>query len=166
MIAPLRWLLARWVKPEVRPESVLGTIGAQRAAPVCYLLERRSSTDVAVLENLCARQGLPTPSGRLVGRGKEMVRAAIPLLQARGFFDLRFFGRTASGRSVRVKVTGDRDPGYGSTAKMLGEAAMCLAFDVPRDTVAGGFWTPATIFGDRLVARLEAHAGLRFERQQ
>ncbi len=85
--------------------------------------------------------------------------------QARGFFDLRFFGRTASGRSVRVKVTGDRDPGYGSTAKMLGEAAMCLAFDVPRDTVAGGFWTPATIFGDRLVARLEAHAGLRFERQ-
>ena len=30
MIAPLRWLLARWVKPEVRPESVLGTIGAQR----------------------------------------------------------------------------------------------------------------------------------------
>lgn len=89
-----------------------------------------------------------------------------PEAQARGFFDLRFFGRTASGRSVRVKVTGDRDPGYGSTAKMLGEAAMCLAFDVPRDTVAGGFWTPATIFGDRLVARLEAHAGLRFERQQ
>ena len=88
-----------------------------------------------------------------------------PEAQARGFFDLRFFGRTASGRSVRVKVTGDRDPGYGSTAKMLGEAAMCLAFDVPRDTVAGGFWTPATIFGDRLVARLEAHAGLRFERQ-
>jgi short subunit dehydrogenase-like uncharacterized protein len=89
-----------------------------------------------------------------------------PEAQARGFFDLRFFGRTASGRQVRVKVTGDRDPGYGSTAKMLGEAAMCLAFDVPRDTVAGGFWTPATIFGDRLVARLEAHAGLRFERQQ
>jgi short subunit dehydrogenase-like uncharacterized protein len=89
-----------------------------------------------------------------------------PEAQARGFFDLRFFGRTASGCSVRVKVTGDRDPGYGSTAKMLGEAAMCLAFDVPRDTVAGGFWTPATIFGDRLVARLEAHAGLRFERQQ
>ena len=89
-----------------------------------------------------------------------------PEAQARGFFDLRFFGRTASGRQVRVKVTGDRDPGYGSTAKMLGEAAMCLAFDVPRDTVAGGFWTPATIFGDRLVARRAAHAGLRFERQQ
>jgi short subunit dehydrogenase-like uncharacterized protein len=89
-----------------------------------------------------------------------------PDAQARGFFDLRFFGRSASGRAVRVKVTGDRDPGYGSTAKMLGEAAMCLALDVPRGAVAGGFWTPATIFGDLLVARLEAHAGLRFERQQ
>ena len=73
--------------------------------------------------------------------------------------------RTAGGRQVRVKVTGDRDPGYGSTAKMLGEAAMCLAFDVPRETVGGGFWTPATILGDRLLTRLEAHAGLRFERQ-
>lgn len=89
-----------------------------------------------------------------------------PEAQLKGFFDLRFFGRTASGRAVRVKVTGDRDPGYGSTAKMLGEAAMCLAFDVPRETVGGGFWTPATILGDRLVTRLEAHAGLRFERQQ
>lgn len=89
-----------------------------------------------------------------------------PAAQARGFFDLRFFGRTAGGRQVRVKVTGDRDPGYGSTAKMLGEAAMCLAFDVPRETVGGGFWTPATILGDRLLTRLEAHAGLRFERQE
>jgi len=89
-----------------------------------------------------------------------------PEAQLKGFFDLRFFGRTASGRAVRVKVTGDRDPGYGSTAKMLGEAAMSLAFDVPRETVGGGFWTPATILGDRLVTRLEAHAGLRFERQE
>ena len=111
MIAPLRWLLARWVKPEVRPESVLGTIGAQRAAPVCYLLERRSSTDVAVLENLCARQGLPTPSGRLVGRGKEMVRAAIPLLQARGFFDARI-ERRAPAELVRLIEVVRADPSF------------------------------------------------------
>ncbi|MFM8518536.1 MAG: saccharopine dehydrogenase family protein, partial [Nevskiaceae bacterium] len=89
-----------------------------------------------------------------------------PEAQLKGCFDLRFFGRTASGCAVRVKVTGDRDPGYGSTATMLGEAAMSLAFDVPRESVGGGFWTPATILGDRLVTRLEAHAGLRFERQE
>ena len=46
---------------------------------------------------------------------------------------------------------------------MLGEAAACLACDVPQGPVPGGFWTPATILGARLIARLTAHAGLRFE---
>jgi len=86
-----------------------------------------------------------------------------PEAQASGFFDLRFHGETADGRSLRAKVTGDRDPGYGSTAKMLGQAAACLAQDVGKDDKPGGFWTPATIFGDRLVERLEADAGLTFE---
>ena len=59
-------------------------------------------------------------------------------------------------------MTGDRDPGYGSTAKMLGEAAACLAQDLD-DSLPGGFWTPATAMGDALRERLQAHAGLRFE---
>ena len=46
---------------------------------------------------------------------------------------------------------------------MLGQAAACLAQDVGKDDKPGGFWTPATIFGDRLVERLEADAGLTFE---
>ncbi len=83
--------------------------------------------------------------------------------QDKGFFDLRFHGRTADGRSLRTKVTGDRDPGYGSTGKMLGEAAACLALDVAREPRPGGFWTPATILGDRLIERLTANAGLAFE---
>jgi short subunit dehydrogenase-like uncharacterized protein len=86
-----------------------------------------------------------------------------PEAQRRGFFDLRFLGRTDDGRTLRVKVTGDRDPGYGSTAKMLGESAACLALDMPSATLAGGFWTPATAFGERLVSRLQARAGLTFE---
>ena len=60
-----------------------------------------------------------------------------------------------------MKVTGDRDPGYGSTGKMMGEAAACLALDV--GDKPGGFWTPATIFGDRLIERLTQHAGLTFD---
>jgi short subunit dehydrogenase-like uncharacterized protein len=83
--------------------------------------------------------------------------------QRKGFFDLRFFGRTDEGRSLRVKVTGDRDPGYGSTAKMLGQAGACLAQDFAGSGRKGGFWTPATMFGDRLIERLVAHAGLTFE---
>jgi short subunit dehydrogenase-like uncharacterized protein len=83
--------------------------------------------------------------------------------QRKGFFDLRFLGRTADGRTLRAKVTGDRDPGYGSTAKMLGQAGACLALDFAESGRPGGFWTPATMFGDRLVERLTAHAGLAFE---
>lgn len=86
-----------------------------------------------------------------------------PAAQESGFYDFRFIGTTADGRSLRTKVTGDRDPGYGSTAKMLGEAAVCLAQDLPRERKAGGFWTPATAFGGQLIDRLQAHAGLRFE---
>ena len=86
-----------------------------------------------------------------------------PEQQQSGGYDLRFFGRTDDGRSLRVKVTGDRDPGYGSTAKMLGQAAACLALDVSSTDRPGGFWTPATIFGDRLVKRLTAHSGVTFE---
>jgi short subunit dehydrogenase-like uncharacterized protein len=83
--------------------------------------------------------------------------------QQNGFFDIRLFGRTAAGESLTVKVTGDRDPGYGSTAKMLGEAVACLAFDVPKEALPGGFWTPATALGDALVERLREHAGLGFD---
>jgi len=79
--------------------------------------------------------------------------------QKKGFFDLRFLGATADGRALQIKVTGDSDPGYGSTAKMIAEAAATLALDCK---VAGGFWTPSTALGEALHARLEKHAGLRF----
>jgi short subunit dehydrogenase-like uncharacterized protein len=86
-----------------------------------------------------------------------------PEQQEKGFYDIRFFGRTAGGQLIRAKVTGDRDPGYGSTAKILGEAAACLAMDVPKSEKPGGFWTPATILGEKLIKRLTAHSGLTFE---
>lgn len=85
-----------------------------------------------------------------------------PEAQENGSFEYRFFGTTADGRTIRTQVTGDRDPGYGGTARMLTEAATVLA-DLDPTEVPGGFWTPATAFGDRLVEQLEAHAGIRFE---
>jgi len=104
--------------------------------------------------NLLERYVVPKP-----GEGPS------PKDQETGFYDFRFIGRTAGGDSIRAKVTGDRDPGYGSTAKMLGEAIACLAFDVSKEEVPGGFWTPATALGDKLIERLRAHAGLTFELQ-
>lgn len=85
-----------------------------------------------------------------------------PEAQEKGFFDLRFHGVTRDHRRLQVRVTGDRDPGYGSTGKMLGEAAVCLALDVSRDTTPGGFWTPSTAMGEALLTRLATHAGLAF----
>lgn len=84
-----------------------------------------------------------------------------PKEQLEGGFDLVFQGTTPAGHALSCRVTGDRDPGYGSTAKMLSQAAACLALDIT-DDVPGGFWTPATVMGDRLIERLQAHAGLTF----
>jgi len=81
----------------------------------------------------------------------------------RGFFKLRFFGETADGKTLCVRVTGDRDPGYGSTSKMLGEAAVCLATQCSKGAVEGGFWTPSTALGEALHQRLVEKAGLTFE---
>jgi len=81
--------------------------------------------------------------------------------QENGFFSLRFFGETETGDKVVTSVTGDQEPGYGSTAKMLGEATLALV-DLPRTDCDGGFWTPSTAFGNALVERLENHAGLQF----
>jgi short subunit dehydrogenase-like uncharacterized protein len=89
-----------------------------------------------------------------------------PEAQLEGRFDLRFVGRTAKGETLRTKVTGDRDPGYGSTAKMLGQAAASIALDHhaggKKSGKPGGFWTPATMFDQRLIDRLVRHAGLTF----
>jgi short subunit dehydrogenase-like uncharacterized protein len=80
----------------------------------------------------------------------------------RGYFDIRLFGEHPDdrGKGLRARVTGDRDPGYGSTSRMLGEAAVCLAQD--ELDVAGGFWTPASALGRALLGRLETSAGLAF----
>ncbi|HMY28282.1 MAG TPA: saccharopine dehydrogenase NADP-binding domain-containing protein [Agitococcus sp.] len=85
-----------------------------------------------------------------------------PKQQEQGFYDIRLIGLTDNGQRLTAKVTGDRDPGYGSTAKMLGEAAVCLATDISKNDKIGGFWTPSTALGQRLIDRLQAKAGLTF----
>jgi short subunit dehydrogenase-like uncharacterized protein len=69
-------------------------------------------------------------------------------------------GLTPDGRQVRVSVKGDRDPGYGSTSKMISECALCLLRDTPE--LAGGIWTPGAAMGEHLIKRLVEHAGLTF----
>lgn len=86
-----------------------------------------------------------------------------PEEQENGFYDLRFWGETASGKTMMTKVTGDRDPGYGSTAKILSQAGICLAKDLSESEKMGAFWTPASLFGETLITRLTQYAGLTFK---
>jgi short subunit dehydrogenase-like uncharacterized protein len=82
--------------------------------------------------------------------------------QIDGYYTIQHYGKTATGEKLAIEVHGDQDPGYGSTAKMLTQAAVTLAQDLP-ESQSGGFWTPATIMGETLMPRLEKHAGIRFK---
>ena len=70
-----------------------------------------------------------------------------------------FVGTATNGDMLAISVKGDKDPGYGSTSKMISESALCLCKDV---NLQGGFFTPAAAFGDKLISRLEEKAGLTF----
>ena len=80
----------------------------------------------------------------------------------KGYFKIEFSGKASenAAKKLNVTVTGDRDPGYGATSKMLAESAVCLAKDSL--DVAGGIWTPSTAMGERLLNRLENNAGMSF----
>ena len=77
-----------------------------------------------------------------------------------GHYDILFVGEMGGGERIDAVVTGDKDPGYGSTSKMIAEAALCLVEDVP--DAKGGIWTPGAIMGAPLRKRLIKRAGLTF----
>lgn len=75
-----------------------------------------------------------------------------------GFYDVLFIGEYPDGTQVRASVQGDKDPGYGSTSKMIAESALTL---LETDT-PGGVVTPGAIIAAPLLERLVKHAGLTF----
>ena len=78
-----------------------------------------------------------------------------------GFYEVLFAGSNGDGKTVSVSVRGDKDPGYGSTSKMIAESAVCLLLN--RDTELRGILTPASALGSLLIDRLQQHAGLTFQ---
>ena len=83
-----------------------------------------------------------------------------PSLEEReaGHYDLLFAALMPDGGRADAVVTGYRDPGYGSTSKMIAETALCLLEGDKR----GGVWTPAALLGTTLRDRLQAKVGLTF----
>ncbi len=61
----------------------------------------------------------------------------------------------------KISVSGDMDPGYGSTSKMIAESAICLVKDMV--DLEGGIYTPAASMGKKLIKRLQDNAGLTFK---
>ncbi len=80
-----------------------------------------------------------------------------------GYYDILFLGETARGEKIRTHCKGDKDPGYGSTSKMIAESAFCLVREAK--DAKGGIWTPAALMAAPLLKRLQAHAGLSFGRE-
>lgn len=144
-----------WGRDFVYDERTLcgdGAAGARRARA----LARNSRIQTTLLgfapaRGLLRRFVLPRPGQGPSARAREA-----------GRFELLFGGETADGRTLQARVQGDRDPGYGSTSKMIAEAALCLLEEVGPDRAAGGVWTPGAAMGLALVRRLQARAGLQF----
>ncbi len=77
-----------------------------------------------------------------------------------GNYDVLFFADFDEG-SIEARVTGDMDPGYGSTSKMIAESALCMIQDC--EDLSGGMYTPAPAMGEKLIKRLTKNAGLTFD---
>ena len=108
----------------------------------------------AIAKAVAADKSLGAEGGPQPGEGPSRAE------REAGFYDVLFLGQDAAGHTVRVGVKGDRDPGYGSTSKMIAEAAVCLLQDAT--ATGGGIWTPASAMGAALITRLQDKAGMQF----
>jgi len=157
--------LGAWVAP-----FVMAAINTRNVHRSNFLLGHPYGTDFVYDEMIVAGQGakgeaianaiaadksLGAEGGPQPGEGPSREE------REAGFYDLLFIGENAAGQTLRVCVKGERDPGYGSTSRMIGEAAVCLLHDAA-DT-PGGIWTPAAAMGERLISRLAQKAGLHFD---
>lgn len=144
-----------WGTDFVYSEAMLtgdGAKGEQRAKKMARAAKVQNILlAFAPTRALLRRFALPKP-----GEGPN------PEQRLKGRYELLFFGATADGRKLTARVTGDRDPGYGSTSKMIAEAALCLVRDIDRNATPGGVWTAGAAMGMPLIERLRERAGLTF----
>jgi short subunit dehydrogenase-like uncharacterized protein len=132
-----------------------GRLGEQRAKALARTARVQDALlGFAPTRALLRRFALPQPGQGPSRRQRET-----------GRYEVLFSGETASGQALAAVVAGDRDPGYGSTSKLIAETALCLVNDVDRTMAPGGVWTPGAAMGMALARRLQARAGLSFTLQ-
>jgi short subunit dehydrogenase-like uncharacterized protein len=108
----------------------------------------------AIANHVAADKSLGGEGGPKPGEGPSFEE------RETGFYDVLFLGEDAQGNKINVSVKGDKDPGYGSTSKMITECAVCLL--TQSKETSGGIWTPAPALGKDIITRLQANAGLTF----
>ncbi len=153
-----------WVAP-----FVMAAINTRNVHRSNFLLQHRWGTDFvydemlvtgpgakgqAIAEAVAADRSLASDDGPKPGEGPSRAE------REAGFYDVLFLGTGTGGQTLKVGVLGDRDPGYGSTSKMITESAICLLQDAA--STPGGIWTPAAAMGQQLISRLQQFAGLTF----
>jgi short subunit dehydrogenase-like uncharacterized protein len=111
--------------------------------------EGKQIADAMISANPMGGDNVPQPGE---GPSKES--------REQGNYDVLFFADLGE-ESIEARVTGDMDPGYGSTSKMITESAICLIQDC--SDLPGGIYTPAPAMGDKLIHRLVKKAGLTFD---
>ena len=156
--------LDSWVAP-----FIMATINTKNVHRTNYLLGFPYGEDFKYDEMIV------TSPGDIGKQAAEMIAKANPLSgddapkpgegptreeRENGYYDLLFLGETVGGETASLCVKGDKDPGYGSTSKMIAEAALCIAVD--GNSHGGGIWTPGALMGDKLTKRLKSNAGLSF----
>ena len=150
---------------------IMATINTKNIHRSNFLLGHRYGENFVYDEMMLTGPG---EQGEAIAKGvaadKSMVESTIqpgegPSKEERenGSYDVMFSGSNDSGYTAVASVQGDKDPGYGSTSKMIAEAAVCLALHP--DVASGGIWTPAAALGSLLIDRLQYNAGLTFSKE-
>jgi short subunit dehydrogenase-like uncharacterized protein len=155
---------------KVEQDDDVGKVGPWLMAPINSKNIHRSNllqgqpwgTDFVYDEMVILRDDQPAqaftfPAGKAPKPGEGPTKAE----REAGFYDLVFIGIDRDGRKVQAQVYGKKDPGYGSTAMILAETALCLLNDGAK--AAGGISVPGAALGQKLVERLQARAQLSFK---
>jgi short subunit dehydrogenase-like uncharacterized protein len=157
--------LGMWVAPFImapintrnvhRTNALLGHAYGQDFVYDEMIITGPGDAGKAIAEKIAGDKSMMKSDGPKPGEGPSKAE------RDAGHFDVLFVAVLPDGRTFKAGVTGDKDPGYGCTSKMIAESALCLVRDVP--TGGAGITTPGAVMGAPLLKRLTASAGMTFK---
>jgi len=133
------------------PDFCYREVAVAPTEAVAVKMARAAAAPVEKRKELVAKGRLPMP-----GQGPDEAT------RSKSWFKFTFIAESADGSMKLAGTCSGGDPGYDETAKMVSEAAVCLATQDKPPTSHGGFMTPATALGPSLREQLHAE-GILFQ---